>query len=93
MEECCTFKGQSLENGLFCIFQAIGNICFVCVFFLFVCLFFCLFKAAPAAYRGYQARGQIGATAAAAGLCHSHSTVGSKLCLQPTRQLMTTLDH
>ena len=26
MEKCYTFKGQSLENGLSCIFQAIGNI-------------------------------------------------------------------
>ena len=26
MEKCYTFKGQSLENGLSCIFQATGNI-------------------------------------------------------------------
>ena len=26
MEKCPTFKGQSLENGLSCTFQAIGNI-------------------------------------------------------------------
>ena len=26
MEKCYTLKGQSLENGLSCIFQAIGNI-------------------------------------------------------------------
>ena len=26
MEKCYTFKGQSLEKGLSCIFQAIGNI-------------------------------------------------------------------
>ena len=26
METCYTFKGQSLENGLSYIFQAIGNI-------------------------------------------------------------------
>ena len=37
-------------------------------FFLFVCLFF---RAAPAAYGGSQARGQIGVIAA--GLHHSHS--------------------
>ena len=43
-------------------------------------LFFsCLFRAAPAAYGGYQARGQIGAVAA--GLHRSHSNVGSDLCL------------
>ena len=34
------------------------------------------FRATPVAYEGYQARGQIGATAA--GLCHSHSNAGSK---------------
>ena len=26
MEKCCIFKDQSLENGLACAFQAIGNI-------------------------------------------------------------------
>ena len=36
---------------------------------------FCLFRAAPAAYGGSQARGPIRATAA--GLHHSHSNVGS----------------
>ena len=41
--------------------------------FLFVCLF--AFRAAPAAYGGYQARGLIGATVA--GLRHSHSTCPS----------------
>ena len=25
MEKCYTIEGQSLENGLSCIFQAIGN--------------------------------------------------------------------
>ena len=41
-------------------------------FFLFV---FCLFRAAPAAYGGSQARGSVGATAA--GLHPSHSNAGS----------------
>ena len=42
--------------------------------------FFCLcFRVAPMAYGISQARGQIGATAV--GLCHSHSNVGSELCL------------
>ena len=41
--------------------------------------FFCLFRVAPAAYGGSQARGQIGAVAA--GRCHSHSNAGSELCL------------
>ena len=43
-------------------------------FFLF---FFCLFRAEPAAYGGSQARGQIGAVAA--GLRHSHSSLGFEL--------------
>ena len=52
--------------------------------------FFCLYRATPAAYRGPQARGQIGAVAT--GLHHSHSNKGSELCLQPTPQLTATLD-
>ena len=40
---------------------------------------FCLFRAAPAAYGGSQARGRIGAVAA--GLHHSQSNTGSKLLL------------
>ena len=36
---------------------------------------FCLFRAAPVAYGGSQARGPVGA--AAAGLHHSHSNAGS----------------
>ena len=46
---------------------------------------FCLFRAAPAAQRDSQARGQI--RAIAAGLHHTHSNAGSELCLQTT-QLM-----
>ena len=37
---------------------------------------FCLFRAAPAAYGGSQARGLVGAVAA--GLHHSHSNAGSQ---------------
>ena len=48
--------------------------------------FFLLFKAAPEAYGSSQAGGPIGATAV--GLCHSHSTIRSEPCLQPTQQLM-----
>ena len=49
-----------------------------------------LFRAAPAAYGGFQARGQIGAPAA--GLHHSHSNAGSEPHLQPTSQLMAPPD-
>ena len=55
-----------------------------------VCVLFCLFRVAPAAYGGSQAGGSIGA--AAVSLHHSHSNAGFKPCLQPTPQLMATLD-
>ena len=52
---------------------------------------FCfLFRAAPTAHGGSQARGLIEVTAA--GLHHSHSNAGSELCLQPTPQPMVTPD-
>ena len=46
--------------------------------------FFCLFRAAPTAHGGSQARGRI--RAVAAGLRHSHSNAGPKPSLQPTPQ-------
>ena len=57
-----------------------------------VCLFIylLLFRAAPAAHGSSQARDRIGA--AAAGLHHSHSNVGSEPHLQPTPQLMAMPD-
>jgi len=48
----------------------------VFVFVFWVCFFFCIFRSAPAAYGGSQARGQIGATDAS--LHHSHSNIGSE---------------
>ena len=51
-------------------------------------LFFCLFRAAPAACGDSQARGLIAALATS--LCHSHTR--SEPCLQPIPQLMATLD-
>ena len=57
---------------------------------IFIYLFSPL-RAAPVAYGGSQARGQIGA--AAAGLRHSHSNTRSEQCLwPPTPQLTATLD-
>ena len=47
--------------------------------------------AAPAAYGGSQARGQIGAVATGVHH-HSRSNTGSEPCLQPTPQLMATPD-
>ena len=51
-------------------------------FFFF---FFCLFRAAPAAYGSFQARGRI--RGAAATLCHSLRNTGSEPHLWPTPQL------
>ena len=50
--------------------------------------FFFLFRAAPLAHGGPQARGPIGAVAA--GLPHSQSNVGSEPRLRPTPQPMVT---
>ena len=65
-----------------------------CYLFMCVCVIsFCLFtisRAAPTAYGGSQARGLIGAIVT--GLRQSHGNTGSKLCLQPTPQLMAMLD-
>ena len=58
---------------------------------LFFFFFFCLFRAVPAAYASFQARGRIGARAAS--LCHSHSNPRSKPHLQPQLpQLTATWD-
>ena len=46
-----------------------------------------LFRAAPGAYGGSQARVQIGATAAS--LHHSHGNLGSEPYLRPTPRLAT----
>ena len=49
-----------------------------------------LFRTSPKAYGVSQARGQIGAVTA--GLCHSHSNLGSEPRLQPSPQLTATPD-
>ena len=51
---------------------------------------FFLFRAAPVAHGGSQARGWIGAAAAC--LHHSHSNMSSERRLRPTPQLTATLD-
>ena len=52
---------------------------------------FCfLFMAASAAYGSSSARA--GIRAAAAGLCHSHSNIGSEPHIQPMLQLVATPD-
>ena len=52
--------------------------------------FFFLFRAAPVAYEGSQARGRIRATAAI--LHYSYSNMRSEPCLQRTPQLTAMLD-
>ena len=70
---------QYVSYKLLVSFQIIGSI-----------FFFFFFRAASAAYGSSQARSQI--RAAAAGLQHSHSNARPELHLQPTPQLMPTLD-
>ena len=63
----------------------------VAFYFIYVFIFvFCLFRAAPLAYGGSQARGRIGAVTV--GLHQSHSNAGSELHLRPSPQRMATLD-
>ena len=63
--------------------------CYILMQFLFF-FFFLLFRATFAAHGSSQVSTLIRATAA--GLYHSHSHVGSKLCLQPASQLTATPD-
>ena len=60
------------------------------ILFYFIILFYCLFRATPTADGDSQAKGQI--RAVAAGLCHSHSNMGSEPGLQPTPQLTAMPD-
>ena len=55
-----------------------------------ICCFFLLFRKAPMAYGGSQARGQI--RAAAAGLCHRHINARFKPLLQLPPQLIAKPD-
>ena len=57
--------------------------------FIYLLIYFLLFRATLVACGGFQARGQIRATAT--GLCQSHSSVGSEPSLRPTPQLTATL--
>ena len=64
---------------------------FFFIFILFYFFFFAIFWAAPTAYGGSQARGQIEAVAAS--LCQSHSNAGSEPLQQPTPQLTAMPDR
>ena len=64
-------------SPLFC--SLLHSLDFLYFYYLFVCLFVAFFRAAPAAYGGSKAKGQIRATAA--DLHHSHSNIRSEpLC-------------
>ena len=69
---------------LSCVGPILGPILSPCTFHSFFFLF-CLFRVAPEAYGGSQARGLIGAVAAS--LPYSHSNARSKPCLRPAPQL------
>ena len=58
--------------------------------FIYLCIYFLLFRAESTAYGSSQARDQNGATVA--GLQHNHSNVGSEARSQPTPQLTGMLD-
>ena len=73
---------SNIIDGMFSL-----SFCFCFVLFCFV---FCLFRAAPVAYGGSQARGPIRATAAS--LHHSHNNARSEPHLLPTTQLMAMSD-
>ena len=57
---------------------------------IFLFLFFYLFRAIPGAYGGSQPRGPTGVVAT--GLCQSHSNARTEPCLRPTSQLTATPD-
>ena len=61
------YKENVVYNGILLSYKKERN-----ATFLFLFLFFCLFRAAPMAYGGFQARGLIGAVAT--GLYHSQAT-------------------
>ena len=61
----------------------------IILLFYFILLFFGI---APAAHGSSQARGQVGAGAEVASLCHSYSNTRSEPCLRLTPQLMAKPD-
>ena len=77
-----SYRGEYILKNLTGLYTSI-----LCILFLFI---FCFFRASLTAYGNSQARGSIGATAA--GLHLSHSNAESKPHLQPTPQVMATLD-
>ena len=86
---------QSRSHTPWYLLRGLENLCpdknlYMNVYILFIFLFFLFFRAAPVAYGGSQARGQI--RAVAAGLHHSHSKARSEPRLQLTPQLVAMLN-
>ena len=68
----------------------ISVLAIIIIIFYFIFCLFAISRATPVAYGGSQARGLI--RAVAADLHQSHSNARSEPSLQPTPQLMATLD-
>ena len=87
------YEWADFDNEVFIVILGIGFNFFLFIYlfiFIFIFFLFAISWAAPAAYGGSQARGQIGAVAT--GLRQSHNSAGSEPCLQPTPQLTAMLD-
>ena len=69
------YKSLPTWASIYCWRMSLVNM----IIIILPCMVFWLFRATPAAYESFQARGPIRATVA--GLRHSHSNVGSKPCL------------
>ena len=94
-EKWCSENYLDLGVLWTCVFGGGGEVSLFPVLFngqnfSFFILFYCLFRAAPMAHGGSQARGPIGAVAT--GLYHSHRNTGSEPHLRPTPQLTATRD-
>ena len=83
---------KKIQTTFFIFHFVLGSLFHACTYrsTSFFFLLFCLFRATLMAYGGSQARN--GIRAAAAGLHHSHSNVGSKTRLQPTPELTAMPD-
>ena len=74
-----TGKKKAVAGGLFVLVEELDLFVFWGFLVLFCFLFLLFLRTAPVAYGSSQARDKIRDTAA--GLCHSHSNVGSELYL------------
>ena len=85
------YTGHFSTNHVFSVFSNVSSNIFLATSYIQYTFFsYFLFSTAFIAYGSTQARGQI--RAAAAGLYHNHSNVGSKPRLRPIPQLMLMPD-